>query len=677
MSRSRRPVVLGLLATLLAFGLAAAPPAAREVRAATPDLTLVGDARYDVQPANGRIRVTVDLVATNHLQDTATKRFYFDRAFLQIQPGTTGFRLSSSSGSPSVRATKVTADYTILRLTFGRQIFSGKSASFQLRFDLPDPGGRAARDVRVGSSLVSFPAWGFGTPSTPGGSVTVAFPSGYTIQVFGGGFSAPKTGPGATVTYASGRLADPATFSAFFLADRPASYVESTASPMVGGAEAPLTIRSWSDDPAWGRRVKALFERGLPVIGRVVGLPWTRTGPLVVQETVCRTTGGYAGLFDPSAGRIEVAYYADSFVILHEAAHSWFNGALLADRWANEAFASYYALVAAGELKEKATAEPLTAELRKARIPLNDWGAVGAETGTSEDYAYAASLTLATEIGKRAGPDGLREVWAAAAAHEGAYQPAGGASASGAAVSGAETVDGSPDWRGLLDLFEDKTGKRFDDLWRQWVVRDAEKPLLDERATARAAYTKLVADAGPWQLPGVIRGAMRSWQFDDATQLMAGARAVLARRIDLEGAAVAATLTLPNRLETAFESSDGVAAANAEADAELSTIEAIVAARAARPASPGAMEQLGLLGASPEGQLAEARAAFSRGDLSAAARGAASARSAWSRAGDAGLNRALAAAATILLILLGLIVLASSRRDARRRGALERRGAGL
>jgi hypothetical protein len=669
----RRRLVFGLFSVLLASGLVAAPPGAKEVRAATPDLTLIGDARYDVQPQNRRVRVTVDLVATNHLEDTAARRFYFDRAFLQVQPGTTGFRVTSPTGSPTLRTTKRTADSTIIRLTFGQKIFSGKSASFQLRFDVPDPGGRPARDVRVGRSLVSFPAWGFGSPSTPGGSVAVVFPAGYTIQVFGGLFAAPTPGQGGTVTYTSGPLADPARFSAFFLADRPASYVESTAVTKVRGTDASLTIRSWSDDLAWGKRVKALFERGLPVIADAVALPWTRQGSLTVQESVSRTTGGYAGLFDPSAGLIEVAYYADSFVILHEASHSWFNGALLADRWANEAFASYYALVAAGELKEKADAKPLTAELRKARIPLNAWGAVGAETGTSEDYAYAASLTLATEIGKRAGADGLRRLWAAAAAHQGGYQPAG----ADAAAAPVETVDGAPDWRGLLDLLEDTTGKRFDDLWRLWVVRDAEAPLLATRATARAAYAALVADAGTWRLPGTIRAALRSWQFDQATQQMTAAKAVLARRTQLDSAARAVGLQLPNRLETAFESSDGVAAANDEVDAELATIQAIVAAGEARPARPGLLEQLGMLAASPDDQLSSARQAFAKGDLLGAAHAATSAQSTWARAGDAGLNRALAALATVLLIVLGLVVLVSSRRDRRRRAILERRGAGL
>ena len=110
-----------------------------------------------------------------------------------------------------------------------------------------------------------------------------------------------------------------------------------------------LTVRHWKEDVAWGKRVGGLFERGLPQLSERIGLPWPRDEGLVVQESVSRSTGGYAGLFDPTRGHVEVAYYADDFVVLHEAAHAWFNGNLLADRWALEAFASYYALEAAAD----------------------------------------------------------------------------------------------------------------------------------------------------------------------------------------------------------------------------------------------------------------------------------------------------------------------------------------
>ena len=103
-------------------------------------------------------------------------------------------------------------------------------------------------------------------------------------------------------------------------------------------------------------------------------------------------------MFDPSLGQVEVAYDAGDFVVLHESAHTWFNGGLLTDRWANEAFASYYGLEAAEELKIKASADTLTPDLEAARIPLNAWGAVGRENEKTEDYAYAATLALARAI---------------------------------------------------------------------------------------------------------------------------------------------------------------------------------------------------------------------------------------------------------------------------------------
>ena len=65
---------------------------------------------------------------------------------------------------------------------------------------------------------------------------------------------------------------------------------------------------------------------------------------------VSRAGDGYAGLFDPAENRIEVAYWADHQLVIHEAAHGWFNGALLADRWANEGFASLYAERAAAAI---------------------------------------------------------------------------------------------------------------------------------------------------------------------------------------------------------------------------------------------------------------------------------------------------------------------------------------
>ena len=649
-----------LLALVLSAGVVAAPSSVQDVAAATPDLTLVGNARYSVQPRQSRVRVVVDLNATNHLRDTQVRRYYFDHAFLAVLPGTSAFKLTGDKGSPTVGIARRTRDYTLLRLNFGSRLYSGRSTSFELQFDLKDPGGEATRDVRVGDSLVSFPVWAFATPSTGGGAVSIVFPKGYAVTVEAGELSAPTVDASGRTIIRATSIGDPASFFAFVVGDRPGSYKITNQSVRVGGTTAHLTIRAWADDPQWGKRVKGVLGKGLPVLGGLIGLPWTRQVPFEVQEAVSRTTGGYAGLFDPRTGRIEVAYYADSLVVLHEASHVWFNGALLADRWANEAFASYYALAAAKKLKQKVTVQGVTPRLQKSRIPLNAWGAVGRATVATEDYAYAAALTLAREIASRAGANGLKKVWGAAAGRVGAYQAAQGSSAP-------DTIDAAPDWRVLLDLLEDQTGKKYDDLWRKWVVRPAELTLLNERATARAEFAAVQEIGGDWQLPKVIRQALRAWQFDQATQLLGDARGVLNRRAQLEQLAADSGLTLPPQLQTAFESDAGVAAANAEADAEATAIETIRVAAATRPDGSNPLVQLGLIGTTPDAILASARTAFAAGDLAGVAHQADAAQRIWLASEEVGRNRLLAAIGVALIALMGLGLLIVNVRDRRRR----------
>ena len=659
---SPRRAAPAILAACLALGLLAAPtplvvPAVR----AADDLTITADAAYLVVPDEARVRVTVDLLATNHLKDTATRRYYFDRAFMTVQPGTTNFKITSETSDPSVRVSQTRSTHQVLAIGFGQRIAAGKSARFRLTFDLPDPGGAATREVRVGTALVAFPVWGFGYPNgIAGGTVKVTFPEGYTIQVETGELGAPTPDDTGQIVLASGTLEDATAYFAYVVADRPGAYTEQLRHARVGRESIALTIRSWPDDPDWASRVGTLFERSTPALSQLIGLPWRGEEALVVQESVSRTTGGYAGLFDPAAGRIEVAYYADSFVILHEAAHTWFNGSLLADRWANEAFASYYAIAAGGRINEPIVADELTDELRASRVPLNAWalvdvGETAADLAT-EDYAYAASLALAREIAERAGYDGLRRVWRAAAAGTYAYQPPNvDASPSRPIEAGAEPVD----WRGLLDLLEGETRAEYGDLWQAWVTRPEESGLLDQRAEARDAYDAVIRRAGRWELPRSVRDAMRTWQFEDATSLIASAEQMLDRREELEAAAQSAGLSLPTGLELAFESDAGFTAASAEADAEAAAISLIVDAGASRPATPDAVQQVGLLWSTPDDVLADARRAFARGELSASAELAVNARETWALAADVGRNRILFGTGLVILLGLAILVLGS------------------
>jgi hypothetical protein len=658
------------LTAILAMGLSLTAPAVAPVRAALPDLTLVSNARYEVQPEDRRIRVTVDIVVTNRLRDTATRRFFFDRAFLAVPPTAANLSLSSDAGNPSVRVSEQRDGYQVIALVFGQRIAAGRSASFQLRFDMLDPGGAPDRELRVGQTFASFAAWAYASEATPGSTVAVVFPRGFDVTVETGDLPEPTVDAEGRTTYATAKLAEPLTFLAYFVAERPASEIQfkdaPVTAPLEGGDPAEVTIRAWPDDPEWSQRVGGLFHDGLPVLAASIGLPWDRDEPLVVQETVSRTRGGYAGLFDPREGRIEVAYYADAFVVLHEASHAWFNGALLADRWANEAFASYYAQSAGGQLEETIVMPELTDELRAAAFPLNEWRTGDGGIDAAETYGYAASLELARRIADRAGHEGLRAVWQAVVDGEATYQPPD----AGDAADADDPATGPPDWRGLLDRLEAETGEPFDDLWREWVVTEEQAALLDERETARAEYEAVVAEAGPWQLPAAVRSAMRAWEFDTATDLLAEARDMLARRTDLETAAAADDLTLPTRLETVFESDAGFAAAHAEADAEQTTLDLLAAASGARVASPDPLQVIGLVGEQPEAGLGTARTAFAAGELERAAREAVAAQATWEGASEVGRNRLLVGLGIALLVLLAIGVVVSAllgRRRARRR----------
>ena len=195
----------------------------------------------------------------------------------------------------------------------------------------------------------------------------------------------------------------------------------------------------------------------------------------------------------------------------------------------------------------------------------------------------------------------------------GAYQPRGG-------DVRLEQVDGPPDWRGLLDLLEARTGTSFDDLWRTWVARPEDLPLLDARRAARTRYDAVVAKAADWRLPAPIR--------DAHARLAVRGRDRHARRrerrprpaVDGRSGRRRPGWSRPRPLRTAFEGDDGFDAAIAEADAELRTIARYQDAAAARPVSVDLLVTLGLWDETPDADLVAARDAFARGDLSAVGR---------------------------------------------------------
>ena len=661
----RRRMAALAIASGLALATLGAPALAPVLQpatasAATPGLTVAGATTYDAVPAQGKVTVSSVLTVTNHLKDTVTKRLYFRTAIVTVLPGTSGFKLTGGSSKPRVSVAKRTSTYVNLKIDFGANLAAGRTTTLTLTFDLKDPGGAPDRPVRISPSLLSFAAWAIAAPGTTGGSVVVRLPTGYAATIGQGPLTGPVDDGAGHEVYSSGPLQNPTAFVADVTADRPTDYAETSLNVPTPGGETAVVIRAWPDDPVWATRVASLVTRALPLLGQEIGVPLPfSTGGLTIRETIARSIGGNAGVFDPSSGEVDLAYTASDGVIVRELAHAWFNGRLVADQWAADGFAAYYADQVATQLKID-SADPIApTDPGNWAIPLNAWGPSGNVPPQTDAWAAAESLDLARQIAARATPDQLRKVWLWASAGLGAYEP----DRTPATLSPTPAGPGNggappPDWRGLLDLLEEGTGRSFTDLWLQWVARPADVQTLADRAATRGWYLRSIALAGSWQLPQVDLDAMRAWRFDAARGLLSATDAVTAQRISLEQSAAAAKLTLPDTLRAAFEGSAGIAAAAAEATREQATVDAIVSARAAQPTETGAGElaiiAVGLLGADPAGEVASAAKALAAGDVQQAYVLATDASGAWT--GAAGLGRSRIVSVLLLLVALALVV---------------------
>lgn len=654
MSRLLRDAALALsLLGLIAF---VPPPVVR----AADDLRVVAATHYRLLPAEGRVHVTVDATATSFTPNRNDGSAFTGLEFT-LQPSVANIWASSGGARLRTVIKQRTAEYTTIQLTFGHPIFYRESYRYEINFDLVDSGGAAARDVRISRSLIAFPLWAFGSDGVGGSSVLVSVPAGYSPSVEGGHLVSTTSADGAT-TLSSGVLNDPFAFFAYLSADRPGAFVETPFSLTVGSANARVHVRAWEDDPAWGSRMNQLLTDGLPALHDLIGLDYAVGGPLKVEEAATSRLGEYAGIYNDVDDLITVRYDADAFVSLHEAAHIWFNEKLFNDRWIGEAWAEFYAVQAGKKIGASGETFNLDPDLLKHRIALNDWGAVGIEDLGVEDFAYAASYNLANLIARRTDIKHLQTVWQGAFSHQLAYQP----------MHPPATPDIGPitqaGWQRLLDLLEERTGRDYTDLWREWVANPDERVVLELRSRVRATYESIAKAAGTWDLPRLLRLQMSSWQFPEAQTQLSTAHLVLAHRAKIAARAQSLDLKPPPTLRATFEGDGGMNTADSEARAELTSLDAIGQASRALAPRPTPLEWVGLLGVEPATALAAARTAFESGDLGEANAAAGRARSVRIGSVQAGRERVIVVCGGIIgLDGLAMASLGLRRRRRRRR----------
>jgi hypothetical protein len=652
----RAPRLVPALAAVLLGGLGALAPAAAATAAAAPDsLTVTTAATYTLVPARHVVRVTVDVTARNDKPNLVSggvvTRYFYDGFRIGLQPEAAAIR-AAAGGRSLGTITRPQDGYTELEVHFPSSLFYHQVAKVRVTFDLPGAAPRSKSEVRVGPAFASFTAWAFGES----GSVRIVVPAGFDAETDGD--DVVRSTAGSTTVFTSASVTDVPAWDVTVNADRKAA-LTSTRIDLPDGEH--LVVHAWPDDPTWSKDVTELLTTGLPKLVEETGLDWPVSGDLEVFEVHTPLLEGYAGVYRPDQQRIEISEDVDDLTILHEASHAWFNRQLFDGRWINEGLADTFASRTLDALGAGSWTPNSVSPTDAAAVRLNDWTNPGritdADTDAREAYGYDAAWTVVRSMAVELGPDRLRSVLEAAEAQQIAYLGAGTP----------ETVNGPADWRRLLDLVDERGGSTTaDDLFRRWVVNDAEAEELDARQAARTAYAGLVAAGGEWLPPMYVRDSMAGWRFDEASSRIDAARAVLAKRDQLATVASQLGAAAPVDGRTAYQTAtDSLQAAEAVVDREIADGQAAVAAATAVDAPRGVFDTIGLLGMTPEARLAAIRTGFSQGAASTAVDAAALSALV---AGAAGVGRERVLIVGLALVVVVVVVFATILAAAHRRG---------
>ena len=582
------------------------------------DLTLTSPTRATTSiPTKQRVHVTVDADGDQPpRRDTKTRRYYFDRAYLAVQPGTTDFKISAGDRRPAVQRRQTKPDHTLLRIDFGQRLPAGTTRTLQLTFDLPDPG-RRRRPATSGSGrrLVAFPVWAFASDRTPGGSVERRLPGGLRRRRRARQLGEPddrRRRPDVSPrAHASpSRL----TFFAYVVADRPGAYTETTR-PRRGRRRGRSTSRSAPGPtiPVGPKRVGGLLERGLPALGDGDRAAVAR------RAAARRRRGGQphdrpatpaASTPRPAGSRSPTTPIRSSSSTRPPTPGSTAGCWRIAGRTRHSRRSTPIAAATLDRRGDRGRRADRRAPA--ARVPLNAWRPVGLEragrprtTATPRRWSWPARSPSGRD--RRA----CARVWRRRRGSGVRRRPTSRGDAStgepGSARTHRPSRSGPPDWRGLLDLLEDRTGQTYDDLWRAWVVRRRRRAARRARRRGRE-YDAVIRRAGDWELPRVIRDAMRAWQFEQATELLAAAdgRSTSGRRSRRRPRSPSST-PADARSRPRSRATAGSRPPPPRPTRSSPTIDAYDRAAGAAAADPDLVEQVGLWGTTPDIDLADAR----------------------------------------------------------------------
>ena len=457
-------------------------------------------------------------------------------------------------------ASRIAFDGTILGTTifdtYKEVVLSGGSGA-ELSYVLTSTTGRAAEGTRVTTAMVGFHLY----PSLDTAEVRVRLPQGFTANM--GPAFIPQLVADETLEYVLGSIDAESLWGLWFVALKDSALERQTV--MFDNAD--IEIAAWADDPEWMDFAVEYVSAGIPLLEEQTGYLWPQ-GDMEVVESVAPDQAGYGGWFDWREDRIEITDSLSSEVFLHELAHAWFNDLIFEERWMVEGFAEEYAS-SVGEVYGNPVLQAVEPGPRPEGFEgLNEWRSMlwFEDSWDAEVYGYSAAYWVVQELRADIGDEGMANVLAAMFERRHPYE-----------LGEERRRVGTNDWRRFYDLIEAEGGSATSEqLFRDYVITDAQARLLEAREIAKGRYTELQS-ASELEVPESIRVEMAAWRFGDAVRGIDAAQKTLAELADLGSRAEALGLTMPAHLADFYLRSDSdftlVREAIAEADLILEGLE--------------------------------------------------------------------------------------------------------
>ena len=600
LARRLFPALLSLPAAawLISAGNAASAQAPDDGLAVTANVT------YDVQTAGVPVRVTWDVTIVNNDPSTTDNGsgtvFFYDALGVPVLRGATNANAIDSGGVPLDVLMEDIPGGIVQRGTvaFDDPLFFGETYVFSLAYDLTDV---HSQTVLVTQNYTFFPAVAAGDSST----VTVRTPTGDPWEV---SVEARECEGGEGTFTCSG--SESGYLAAIVEVSQPAAKTTLTFEVPLQDAALAVSLTYFLGEEAAAQHHQQLIAAALPEIERAYGFDYAGPSVLNVSQGGRQEILGYEGLASCGDASCEVVVspIADDYTVLHELSHLW--SGTYAERWLSEGFAQL--------IPEEVTpllppglvnGEPPQRMPATVGLQLDDWGYVEPVIGASEDEiavidaGYDYSLRFLDELRAGFGMETLRSVNRNIAT--------GGVAA---------------DSRLFMDVLEEATQENLDNLFLVWVFPDSYQEILTQRRSAKdrlAALRIRLSDEGLSDDPLLpIEQDIRDWDFVPATESLTVVESDLetyaelgTQLSDLQREASNAGLSVPESIGEALRNFEFETVRGQLADAR-EAIDSYTRAAAAVDEPRGILEDFGLLGRDPEGDLRDAEESFASGGFS-------------------------------------------------------------